>query len=94
MRQLPLEVRPTCSVGMVDGGSGGEMLRKKFLLASDLSLRVLNHFVTLLLPWQPPHLSLLSNLSERDVRNVRKIEKNHLGGQGSPGWSADCDEAM
>lgn len=51
------------------------MLRKKFLLARDLSLRVLNSFVTLLLPWQPPHLSLLSNLSKRDVLMYAKLKK-------------------
>lgn len=41
------------------------MLRKKPLLARDLSLGILSFFffATLLLPWQPPDLSLFSNLS-------------------------------
>lgn len=63
MRQLPLEVRPTCGVRMVDGGSGGEMLRERLLIVRDLSLTVGDIAAMILLPWQPPDLCLLSNLA-------------------------------
>lgn len=64
MRQLPLEVRPACRVGMVDGKSAGEVVREKLLFARDLFFKkVQNIFATILLPWQPPDLALHSDLS-------------------------------
>lgn len=49
MRQLPLEVRPTCRAGMVGGGQEERSRRKILLLARDRSLRVLNMRAMLLL---------------------------------------------